>query len=118
MVIIAIMHYLQWYNAIDINSYVYLIHLGVKDCSSQRLTRSVVRAIYHPRQKSTNTSGHKRKSSFEHASDNASGSKRRRSLSQKSKLAKELDHQLSIGLACTRLARTCGIHSVDNRIYS
>lgn len=63
-----------------------------------------------------NTSGHKRKSSSDHTSDNASGSKRRRSDS-KSKLAQELNGQLSVGKNKPSLY-TLGEDLWENRIYS
>ena len=66
---------------------------------------------------SANTSGTKRKSSSDHTSDNASGSKRRQSNSQKSKLAKEIDHQLSICKDKPSLY-TPGEDLCENRIYS
>ena len=66
---------------------------------------------------SANTSGTKRKSSSDHTSDNASGSKRRQSNSQKSKLAKEINHQLSICKDKPSLY-TPGEDLWENRIYS
>lgn len=63
-----------------------------------------------------NTSGNKRKSSSDHTSDNASGSKRRRSDS-KSKLAQELNGQLSVGKNKPSLY-TPGEDLWENRIYS
>ncbi|KAI0402797.1 serine/threonine-protein kinase Sgk2 [Xylaria palmicola] len=66
---------------------------------------------------SANTSGNKRKSSSDHTSDNASGSKRRQSNSQKSKLAKEFNDQLSIVKDKPSLY-TPGEDLWENRIYS
>ncbi|OAA41627.1 serine/threonine-protein kinase Sgk2 [Metarhizium rileyi] len=66
---------------------------------------------------STNTSCHKRKSSSDNASDNASGSKKRRSNSQKSRLATEVNDQLSIGKAKPSLYMS-GEDLWENRIYS
>ncbi|KAI3317111.1 serine/threonine-protein kinase Sgk2 [Xylariaceae sp. AK1471] len=66
---------------------------------------------------SANTSGNKRKSSSDHASDSASRSKRRQSNSQKSKVAKELKTQLSIGKDKPSLY-TSGEDLWENRIYS
>lgn len=63
-----------------------------------------------------NTSGYKRKSSSDHTSDNASGSKTRRSDS-KSKLAQELNGQLSVGKNKPSLY-TSGEDLWENRIYS
>jgi hypothetical protein len=65
---------------------------------------------------STNTSS-KRKSSSDHTPDDVSGSKRRRSNSQKSKLATELNDQLSIGKTKPSLY-TPGEDLWENRIYS
>ncbi|KAI1422804.1 serine/threonine-protein kinase Sgk2 [Xylaria sp. FL1777] len=66
---------------------------------------------------SANTSGNKRKSSSDHTPDNASRSKRRQSNSQKSKLAKEFNNQLSIGKDKPSLY-TPGEDLWENRIYS
>ncbi|GAW21703.1 hypothetical protein ANO14919_112270 [Xylariales sp. No.14919] len=66
---------------------------------------------------SANTSGNKRKSSSDHTSNNASGSKRRQPNNQKSKLAKELNNQLSIGKDKPSLY-TPGEDPWENRIYS
>ncbi|KAI6777566.1 uncharacterized protein J7T54_002968 [Emericellopsis cladophorae] len=66
---------------------------------------------------STNSSGQKRKSSSDHTSEDASGSKRRRSNSQKSKLVRKPNGQLSIGRAKPSLY-TPGDDLWENRIYS
>ncbi|KAI0448354.1 serine/threonine-protein kinase Sgk2 [Xylaria acuta] len=66
---------------------------------------------------SANTSGNKRKSSSDYTSDNASGSKRRQSSSQKSKLPKEFNDQLSIGKDKPSLY-TPDEDLWENRIYS
>ena len=64
----------------------------------------------------TNTSS-KHKSSSDHTSDDASGSKRRRCNSQKSKLATDVNAQLSIGKAKPSLY-TSSEDLWENRIYS
>ncbi|KAI1357851.1 serine/threonine-protein kinase Sgk2 [Xylaria arbuscula] len=66
---------------------------------------------------SANTSGNKRKPSSDQISDNASRSKRRRFNSQKSKLAKEFNDQLSIGKDKPSLYIP-GEDLWENRIYS
>ncbi|KAG9249588.1 serine/threonine-protein kinase Sgk2 [Emericellopsis atlantica] len=66
---------------------------------------------------STNTSGHKRKSSSDHTSDNSSGLKRRRSNSQRSTLATTLNNGLSTGKAQPSLY-SAGNDLWENRIYS
>ncbi|KAJ3577897.1 hypothetical protein NPX13_g2667 [Xylaria arbuscula] len=66
---------------------------------------------------SANTLGNKRKPSSDHISDNASRSKRRRFNSQKSKLAKEFNNQLSIGKDKPSLYIP-GEDLWENRIYS
>ena len=66
---------------------------------------------------STNTSGHKRKSSSDHTSDNASESKRRRSNNQKSKLVTKLNDELSIGKVKPSLY-AAGDDLWENRMYS
>ena len=69
------------------------------------------------RHTSTNTSGYKRKSSSDNASDNTSGFPRRRPNSQQSKLATEFNDQLSIGKAKPSLYMP-GEDLWENRIYS
>ncbi|KAI1195731.1 serine/threonine-protein kinase Sgk2 [Nemania serpens] len=70
-----------------------------------------------PSAASANTLSNKRKYLSNHTSDNASGSKRRQSNSRKSKLAKELNDQLSIGKDKPSLY-TLGKDLWENRIYS
>ncbi|KAI8945573.1 hypothetical protein F4801DRAFT_594026 [Xylaria longipes] len=64
-----------------------------------------------------NTSGNKRKSSFDNWSDNVFGFKRRQLNNQKSKLAKEINNQLSIGKDKPS-PYTPGEDLWENRIYS
>lgn len=66
---------------------------------------------------STNSPGQKRKSSSDHTSDDASGFKKLRSNSQKPRLVRELNDQLSIGRAKPSLYASSE-DLWENRIYS